>query len=71
MLSAVLAGLALLVTLVGARTAPQEAAGFAMAVAIAVVPYVFVRAVIAFAAPDPADALRKLLAAIEKNNQPK
>lgn len=34
-----------LLTLGGATTAPQEAAGYAMACALAVVPYVFARAI--------------------------
>lgn len=34
----------ILMTMIGSRSAPQEAAGYAMACAFAVVPYVFARA---------------------------
>lgn len=45
LLAAVLAGFLGFVMVRGATGAPQEAAGAAMALAIAVVPYVFTRAI--------------------------
>lgn len=45
LLGSIAGTLTLLVTWLGAKTAPQEAAGFAMACALAVVPYVFARAI--------------------------
>ena len=42
-LSACLGGIALLLSMLGAKSAPQEAAGAAMAVALAVIPYVIMR----------------------------
>lgn len=44
-LGAVLGSLVFLLTLGAARGAPQEAAGYAMAMAIAVIPYVLTRAI--------------------------
>jgi ABC-type transport system involved in cytochrome bd biosynthesis fused ATPase/permease subunit len=44
-LGALAATLVMLLTMAGATTAPQEAAGYAMACALAVVPYVFARAI--------------------------
>lgn len=37
--------LTLFITWAGAKSAPQEAAGFAMASALAIIPYVFARAI--------------------------
>lgn len=45
LLGALAGAFALLLTMAGARSAPQEAAGFAMACAFAVVPYVLARAI--------------------------
>lgn len=45
LLGALAATLVILLTMGGATTAPQEAAGYAMACALAVVPYVFARAI--------------------------
>ena len=39
-----LGALVFMVTMVGAKSAPQEAAGAGMALALAVIPYVFARA---------------------------
>lgn len=50
LLGALLAAFVLVVMVAGANGAPQEAAGAAIAAAIAVIPYVFARAVEALAA---------------------
>jgi hypothetical protein len=44
-LGAVAGGIVVLLTLGGATSAPQEAAGYAMACALAVVPYVLARSI--------------------------
>lgn len=44
-LGSLAATLALIITFAGSRSAPQEAAGFAMACALAIVPYVFARSI--------------------------
>jgi len=44
---ALIGGLLVVLTAVGAKSAPQEAAGYAMALAFAVVPYVLARSVMA------------------------
>jgi flagellar biosynthesis protein FliP len=44
-LGSIAATLVILATALGSRTAPQEAAGYAMACALALVPYVFARAI--------------------------
>lgn len=45
LLASVLAGLVLVASVVGAKGAPQEAAGAAIALCVAVIPYVFTRAI--------------------------
>lgn len=45
LLGSIAGGLVLIGTLMSANSAPQEAAGFALACALAVVPYVFARAI--------------------------
>ena len=59
----------ILTTLGAARGAPQEAAGFSMACALAIVPYVLARAVQALNAPNLSDEMQKIVTAIE--NGPK
>lgn len=49
---AVVAGLVFVVTMVGAESAPQEAAGAGMALGVAVIPYVFARGLEMFAAKE-------------------
>jgi len=44
LIGALLGGLVIVFTTLAAKGAPQEAAGYAMACALAVVPYVFTRA---------------------------
>ena len=65
LISAVLASLVIAFTLVVAKGAPQEAAGYAMACALAIVPYVFTRAAVALAAPDLRDSINRVVTAIE------
>jgi hypothetical protein len=62
---AVFALLALLSTLMTAKSAPQEAAGFALACALALVPYVLARAVDLISGEDGA-ALQRMADAAEK-----
>ena len=50
LIGALLGGLIVLFTMVSSKSAPQEAAGYAMACALAVVPYVFTRAALAMSA---------------------
>lgn len=64
----VLAGFVILLTLVGTRSAPQEAAGYAMACALVVVPYVFARALQAFHAPDAGESIKFLVRAIDRTH---
>src|SRR5262245_2015770 len=45
MIGALLAGVVLVLTVTGANGAPQEAAGAAIAIGLAVIPYVFARSV--------------------------
>lgn len=45
LLGSIAASIVFLLTIARAESAPQEAAGFAMACALAVVPYVFARAI--------------------------
>jgi hypothetical protein len=65
LLGALAAALVILLTMGGATTAPQEAAGYAMACALAVVPYVFARAV-DLASKDNEDHRDRQTAALEK-----
>ncbi len=62
----ILAALVIAATLAFAKGAPQEAAGYAMACAFAVVPYVFTRAAEAIAAPRLRDAVNRIVEAIER-----
>ena len=68
-IGAVFGGLTILFTMVGASTAPQEAAGYAMACALAIVPYVFARAMHMLHAPKLSEEINKVIKAIE--NGPK
>ncbi|HZQ01389.1 MAG TPA: hypothetical protein VFB13_17725 [Reyranella sp.] len=51
-IGAVLGGLALVFSLVGASSGPQQTYGFVFAIGLAVIPYVLARAVEAFATED-------------------
>lgn len=63
---ALVGGVIVVLTVLGASSAPQEAAGYAMAMAFAVVPYVLVRAIAAMtdeAWEDDIKAIRKAMEA--------
>lgn len=63
-LGSLAAALVILMTFAGSNGAPQEAAGFSLACALAVVPYVLVRAITAMAALDLHDQLERIIAAL-------
>ena len=67
-IGAIAAMLVIVLILGGARTAPQEAAGYAMACAFAVVPYVFARAVISMYEDAPKINTDRIVAAIVSGN---
>ena len=58
-------GFVILFTMAGAHSAPQEAAGYAMACAMAVVPYVFARAGESIIRASKRDAADRIIDAIE------
>lgn len=64
----VLAGFIVLLTLLATRSAVQESAGYAMACALVVVPYVFARAMQAFHAPDMGESIKFLVKAIDRTH---
>jgi hypothetical protein len=64
-LGALAGGLIIMSTMAGATSAPQEAAGYAMACALCVVPYVFARAIDMMINRD-SEHLRRHTAALEK-----
>ena len=57
-------------TFVGAKGAPQEAAGYAMACAFAVVPYVFTRAVQGMTGMSRGAATNRIVKALEELKKP-
>ena len=63
---AIIGALIILTTMMGASSAPQEAAGYAMACAFAVVPYVLVRAVMAMTDAEWAGDLKSIAHSVEK-----
>lgn len=65
LLSCLAAGLIMLLTMASGGSAPQEAAGYAMACAFAVVPYVFTRAAEAIAGLTSRESVAKIVTAIE------
>ena len=66
-LSTGLAALITLITMLTSKSAPQEAAGYAWACALAVIPYVFTRALEALGAPEERKRdLNRLVKAIER-----
>lgn len=67
LLSSLLAALTILFTTVAGQSAPQQAAGYAMACALAIVPYVFTRAVEAIKGPDRGESTRRIVDAIERS----
>lgn len=64
LIGAIIGGLILLFTLAGAKGAPQEAAGAAIALAVAVIPYVFCRSIQLMGQESRNSATDRLIAAI-------
>lgn len=65
-IGAVLASLVFLLTLAGSSSSPQEAAGYAMAVALAVIPYVLTRCVYAMTETKLDTDVTRIASAVEK-----
>jgi len=67
LLGAVFGALTIAITLLFTRSAPQEAAGYALACALAVVPYVLVRAVMEMTTTESAELkeLRRIVDALQ------
>lgn len=66
LLSAVAAGFTLIWTTLFATSAPQQAAGFANACALAIVPYVFTRAIQGLASDTRDEGVDRIVHAIDK-----
>lgn len=66
LLASIVGGLIFVLTLATSKGAPQEAAGYAMACAACIVPYVFTRAAQAIWRTDPGKHVDRIVAAIEK-----
>ena len=69
LIGAVFGGLTIVITLGASSSAPQEAAGFAMACALAIVPYVFARAAQGLGATDTKEEVDRIIAAIKNKNE--
>lgn len=67
LLSTLLAALVVLFTTATGQSAPQQAAGYALACALAVVPYVFTRAAQAIKGPDRGESTRRIVESIERS----
>lgn len=65
LISSSFGALALLVSLASAKGAPQEAAGAAIACAMAIIPYVFTRAIEAMSARSRQQDVQEVIRAIE------
>lgn len=64
LLGALLGGLVIIFTIAAAKGAPQEAAGYAMACALAVVPYVFTKAALAISAASRKESTDRIVQAL-------
>lgn len=60
----IIAGIVLLTTSIGSNGAPQQAAGAAIAAALAVIPYVFSRAIAELTAPEK--PIQKVMTEVER-----
>ena len=69
LIGAVIGGFIVLATMVASGSAPQEAAGYAMACAFAVVPYVFARSMRMLLADSPAELTKRVIDAINSQNK--
>ena len=65
-LGSMASGLIVFGTMLGSASAPQEAAGYAMACAFSIVPYVFVRSVMAMTDDNSFEQLKKISGLLEK-----
>lgn len=64
LIGAIIGSLIILLTMAASGSAPQEAAGYAMAAAFAVVPYVFAKAIAGLSAERPSKIADRLVEAI-------
>lgn len=69
MMCTLASGLVILFTMSGAHSAPQEAAGYAMACALSIVPYVFARAGESIIKASQRDGADRIVEAIEAANK--
>lgn len=68
-IGSILGGLVLLLGFMGAKSAPQEAASAALAIALAVIPYVFFRALQLSKHAEDTQAMRDALEAINRRDE--
>lgn len=68
MIGAIIGAFIVMLTLAASGSAPQEAAGYAMACAFAVVPYVFARAIQSLNDDSPTKLTDKIIEAIRISN---
>lgn len=68
-IGSILGGIVLLFGFMGAKSAPQEAASAALAVALAVIPYVFFRALQLSKQSEDTQAMREALEAINRRDE--
>lgn len=68
LIGAAFGGFTVLVTLAASQSAPQEAAGFAMACALAVVPYVFTKAIEGMGSTTREEEADRIIAALNRKN---
>ena len=64
LLSGIFGAVIIFFTSVVAKGAPQEAAGYAMACAVAIVPYIFTRSAQALFGPSPGESTKRIVDAI-------
>ena len=68
-IGAILAVLTVLLTLVSSKGAPQEAAGFSLACALAIIPYVFAKAAQELGGENRADSTKRIVDAIDAKSR--
>ena len=69
LIGALFGGATILFTLAASSSAPQQAAGFAMACALAIVPYVFSKAVQGMVADSTSEEVDRIIAAIKQKKE--
>lgn len=70
LLGAIVGAITIGLTMAGATSAPQEAAGYAAACAFAIVPYVFAKAVQGMGGTTREEEASRIIAAIKAQNNP-